>query len=334
MSKGLLCVTTAMMSRRSVFLGGKHIHLLFGIPIEKNLSSQRMAEIAITKILRDPKKLNLLRKIDVLFIDEIGQLSSELLAVIEIILRRIRDNNIFMGGAIIISTIDHTQLQPVQGRPFLTSSHVITCFNMVKLSTSVRAAGDINLQRIQEIARMHYSEYEKNPELIDEFKNLLLNTCTFVPTWSSNKITPSTYRLYSKKFPAKEATRQFVNNVRQSIAPNELREKKADDVEKSRYSHGEWLRASEHTQIILNQRLKEPDTLLLFRGAVYEFTYNKEGKFSQGQMAILYDLPRQDSLDRNKTIKILAAPPGVQDINDFDLSKPNDFYLYKGYKNL
>ena len=35
MSKGLLCVATAMMSRRSVFLGGKHIHLLFGIPIEK-----------------------------------------------------------------------------------------------------------------------------------------------------------------------------------------------------------------------------------------------------------------------------------------------------------
>ena len=100
-----------------------------------------------------------------------------------------------MGGAIIISTIDHTQLQPVQGRPFLTSSHVITCFNMVKLSTSVRAAGDINLQRIQEIARMHYSEYEKNPGLIDEFKNLLLTTCTFVPTWSSNKITPSKYRL-------------------------------------------------------------------------------------------------------------------------------------------
>ena len=94
------------------------------------------------------------------------------------------------------------------------------------------------------------------------------------------------------------------------------------------------MRASGHTQIVLNQRLKEPDTLLLFRGAVYEFTYNREGKFSQGQMAILYDLPRQDLIDRNKTIKILAAPPGVQDINDFDVSKPKDFYLDKGYKEV
>ena len=51
-------------------------------------------------------------------------------------------------------------------------------------------------------------------------------------------------------------------------------------------------------------------------------------------MAILYDLPKQDSLDRNKTIKILAAPPGVQDINDFDLSKPKDFYLDKGFKEV
>ena len=58
MSKGLLCVSTVMMSRRLVFLGGKHIHLLFGIPTEKNLSPQRMVEIAITEILCDPKKLN------------------------------------------------------------------------------------------------------------------------------------------------------------------------------------------------------------------------------------------------------------------------------------
>ena len=74
--------------------------------------------------------------------------------------------------------------------------------------------------------------------MITEFKSLLRTTCTFVTTWSPNEITPSTYRLYSKKFPAKEATRQFVNNVRQLISAGNLKERKADDVEKSRYSHG------------------------------------------------------------------------------------------------
>ena len=334
MSKGLLCVPTAMMSRRSVFLGGKHIHVLFGIPTEPNLSPHRMAELAITKLLRDPKKLSLLRKLDILFVDEIGQLPSELLAVLDIILRRIRDTNIFFGGVVIIGTIDHTQLQPVRGRPFLTSSHAITCFRMVKLKTSVRAAGDPDFQRIQEIARMHYSKYVSNPDLITEFKTLLSNTCTFVPSWTSPEITPSTYRLYGKKFPAKEATRQFVDGVRRSINQSNLREKDADDVEKSRYSHGEWLSASEQTKSTLNQKLKEPGTLLFFKGATYEFTYNSDEEFSQGQMAILYDVPTQDQIDRNKKIKILAAPPGYQDFDEFDPDQPKQFYLDKGFKEV
>ena len=333
-SKGLLCVTTAMMSRRSVFLGGKHLHILFLIPTDKNLSPHRLAELAITKLLRDPKRLSLLRKIDILFFDEIGQLPSELLAVIDIILRRIRDTNIFLGGVVIFGTIDHTQLQPVKGRPFLTSSHVITCFKMVMLTTSVRSFGDLPFQRLQEISRLHYKMYSLDPSLIPEFKRLLSETCTFVLTWNDPEITPSTYRLYGKKFPAKEATRQFVDSVRQTILANDICLKIADDVEKSRYSHGEWLRASETTQNFLNQHLKEPDTLLFFRGAIYEFTYNVDDIFSQGQMAILYDLPSQDILDRNKKIKILAAPPGLHDIDDWDSEAPKQYYLDKGYSEV
>ena len=84
--------------------------------------------------------MNLLTTLDVLFIDEIGQLSAEILSTIEIILRRIRNNsNTFVGGVIIISTLDHTQLKPITGRPFLLSSHIITNFKMAKLETSVRA---------------------------------------------------------------------------------------------------------------------------------------------------------------------------------------------------
>ena len=330
-SKGLLCIPTAMMARRSVFLGGKHVHILFKIPTENNLSTHRRAEIAITRLLRDPKRLAIVLKLDFLFFDEVGQLSSEMLNVLDIIFRRIRETNILLGGVVIIGTIDHTQLQPVNGRPFLTSSHVITCFKMVMLQTSVRAVGDVSFQRIQEIARMHYSKYEEDPELITEFKTLLDETITFVPSWTSPEITPSTYRLYGKKFPAKEATRQFIIGVRQNIAPSDLREKHADDVERSRYSHGEWLHASEQTQSVLNQRLKEPDTLLFFRGAIYEFTYNIEEKFSQGQMALLFDLPSQDNINRNKKINILAAPPGLQDIEDWDETLPKEYYLNQGY---
>ena len=64
---------------------------------------------------------------DILFVDEIGQLPAEALSAIEIILRRICNNsNVLMAGVVIISTLDHTQLEPVKQRPFLVSSHVIT----------------------------------------------------------------------------------------------------------------------------------------------------------------------------------------------------------------
>jgi len=137
--------------------------------------------------------------LDILFFDEIGQLPAELFSAIEIIFRRIRKNNIFLEGVVIISTMDHTQLQPVKGRPFLLSTHVITCFKMVKLEACVRAARDKDFQRLQEITRMHFSCFDNDSDLLEEFKSLLRNVPTYVPNWSSPEITPETYRLYGRK---------------------------------------------------------------------------------------------------------------------------------------
>ena len=51
-------------------------------------------------------------------------------------------------------------------------------------------------------------------------------------------------------------------------------------------------------------------------------------------MAVLYDLPNQDCVDRNKSIRILTAPPGVQDFNDFDIDLPKDIYLDREFKEV
>ena len=63
--------------------------------------------------------------------------------------------------------------------------------------------------------------------------------------------------------------------------------------------------------------MKEPRSLLFFPGAKYEITYNKEGEFSQSQMALLIEVPSQKDLDLWRKIKVLTAPPGVRDI-DYD----------------
>ena len=100
-----------------------------------------------------------------------------------------------------------------------------------------------------------------------------------------------------------------------------MRERNAKDIEKSRYSHSKWKEASEQITNKLEQKLKEPTQLLFFRGAIYEFTYNKEGKFSQSDTALLYDLPTQEDLNDWKKIPVLLSPPGLSSI-DFDEDTP------------
>eukprot|EP00957_Ditylum_brightwellii_P199607 15216369-Ditylum_brightwellii.AAC.1 len=144
--------------------------------------------------------------------------------------------------------MDYTQLHSVTGRPFIVSPLILPCFKMVILKTSVRASDDPNLQRIQEIARM---PYENSPE-----------------------ITPSTYCHYGKKYPAKEASRCLVDLMRQRNDIG-LREHHSNDVENQRYSHTDWMPASESTRNVMDQKVKEPRTLLFFRGAMYKFTFNE-----------------------------------------------------------
>jgi predicted GIY-YIG superfamily endonuclease len=333
LSKGLTVISSSQMARRSIQLGGKHIAYLFGLTIEKNISPHRRAELAISKLLRDPKKINFILGLDILFIDELGQLSSELIAILDIILRKIRNTNIFFGGVLIMFTIDHTQIQPFDARPFLTSIHVIPCFRMVALETSVRAGGDLTFFRIQQIARFPYWMFEENPGLIDEFIQLLSDNFTFVDDWTSELITPSTYRLYSKKIPAKEAAQQFIDRVRRQVDGHLLKARKSDDVEKSRFSHREWRPATQRVVDQLEQAVKEPNEILFFRGAKYEFTYNEEDKFSQSQLGLLFDMPCQNDLDRFRKIAVLAAPPGIKDI-EFEADVSKDYYLSKGFKEV
>ena len=198
-SQGLKVISTSVMSRQSVHLGGIHIHKLFCLDVNNKLSPQRLAELAFIKCQRNAMKLNILQTVNIIFLDEAGQLSAELVSVLDMILRTVRNTNIPFGGVLFLLTMDHTQLAPINGKPFLISSHVLSCFKMVRLECSVRASVDNNFQRLQQIACMHPSEYETNPSLLTEFKLLASETFTFVNDWNAQEIDPNTYRLYGRK---------------------------------------------------------------------------------------------------------------------------------------
>ena len=128
----------------------KHWLYLFCLPTGRNLSTHQTSEQAILKIIKSPKTHNFIKSIDILFCEEIGQVSADFSSYIDIILLRIRNNNIY--GLLIIGKIDHKQIQPIEGKLFLTSCHIIPYFRIVELKHSAKANGDPFWQRIQESA--------------------------------------------------------------------------------------------------------------------------------------------------------------------------------------
>ena len=331
MSKGLKVTMTAMMAQRAIHLGGTHIHKIFLLPVQKQWNPHKVAESALQSLFQHPLNLHILKMVDVVFLDEIGQISAEMLSSMDMILRRIRSNNIFMGGLLFICTLDHKQLAPIDGSPFLVSPMILSCFEFVCLKESVRASGDPNLQRIQNIARMNPKEYQDDPGLIDEFKRLLLDTCTFVDSWNNELITPNTYRLYGKKCPAKKTAQEYVDQVKHKLSDGDFIESTAVDTQNAHLSHQEWQEANECTCKSLDYNCKEPRNLLCFVGAVYQFTYNCEGKFSQAQIGLLLDLPNTEDIGAFRKISIMVAPPGIR-IVEFDCSKARDEYINEGWE--
>ena len=198
-----------------------------------------MAEIALTTLTSKYNKYYFLQVLDVIFIDEIGQVSAELIATLDIVLRKLKRNDIFFGGILIISTMDHKQQAPIKGRPLLTSPHVLTCFDAYMLQQSVRANDDKNLSEIQDISRMYFKRYRENETLLPRFKSLLSEYCTFVPTWHSPLITPDVHRIYGKKKPAKLASQEYIQQVKSHLAVNAYVVSKSVDVELTYNSHEE-----------------------------------------------------------------------------------------------
>ena len=166
MTKGLKVVVTALMETRAIHLGGVHIHKLFHLPPNKGMNIHRMSETSLQSLMQNHVSLTILKMVDVLLLDEVGNISAETLSCLDMIIRRVRSNNIFLGGILFICTLDHKQLQPINGKPFLVSPMVMSCFKFVCLTESVRASGDQNLQRIQNISRINPSRYSNDPELI------------------------------------------------------------------------------------------------------------------------------------------------------------------------
>jgi predicted GIY-YIG superfamily endonuclease len=329
-SQGLMVLSTAKMSHRSLQLGGINWDKILCLRgNDGNVNPHRRAELAISRIRKDRKKEDLLMSLHVIFADELGQISAEDISMYDIILRHIRGSNMFMGGVLLIGTLDHLQIQPINGRPFLTANAIIPCFKMIALKHSVRATGSEYIE-LQSLVRKDYLEFDNNPNLMLRFRGICSRIFTFVDDWTDERITSQTFRVFSKRFPAKAALDDFQFQLKQKYRenPTQLRYRKAEDCQKSRYSH-DWRPAELDTSQLLDKKTREPQLLLFEVGLIYTCTFNDKRK-SNSQKAILYDLPSQQTLDSFGSIKVLLAPPGCKEVM-YENGRTKESYLEMGY---
>lgn len=87
-----LVMVTALTAQRAREMGGVHLHALFKLPIgASSLTSASVeADNALFNLMNDTIATAVLRKVDMILIDEVGLVSMEGLETIDIILRRVR----------------------------------------------------------------------------------------------------------------------------------------------------------------------------------------------------------------------------------------------------
>ena len=86
LSQGLNVVITAAMAERAISLGGRHIHYLFCIPGENITNIHHLIDKLIRGLNKNAERIQFLRMLDVMFIDEFRYLSAELLNVMDTVL--------------------------------------------------------------------------------------------------------------------------------------------------------------------------------------------------------------------------------------------------------
>lgn len=305
---GLTSILTAVMAERASELGGTHIAQIMAIPVNKGASYARLAEMAHISLLKAPDKLALLRKVDIFFIDEFGTVSAELLSTMDIIMRRLRNSSQFMGGVVNIATYDYLQLAPVGGHPPLLSPHMLTSFTLKKLEHSVRAGKDPILQKIQQYTRLSPREFA---EIREEFVSAVMTNCTFVDRFDDISISPTTLRMFGKRRAARVATDSLLAQMKE-IHGSSMIASHANDQEAS--VEGVFVTATKATSQYLTTKAKEPSTLWLFPGALYEITYNKKNQFNSTQIAVLVNVPDISHVADKKPIELIIAPAGCKSL--------------------
>ena len=138
-----------------------------------------------------------------------GKISAEFISFYDIILRKMRNSTTFMGGILIIGSLDHLQIQPINRRLFFKSSSINPCLKIISLKHYVRATGSEYIQ-LQSLVRRDYRDFDRHPIPLQKFRDVCSKIFTFVDNWDNLRVTSNTCRIFRKKNPVKTALDEFL----------------------------------------------------------------------------------------------------------------------------
>ena len=308
-SRGLNVGLATIMCERGQQLGGIHFARFCKFPGAGASNPCRLAELAIANLMRSPKELEYIRSLDVLLVDEMGQMSAETLSALDIIFRRVRNNSSFFGGMLVFASMDAMQLRPVEGRPPLLSPQMTTCFDFLPLDHSVRAAQCAALRRMVQICRLGRSELTE--DVRREFTQLITESCTFASDWDDPRLRPDMLRMFSTHSARREAESRLMAAVRRRFGSQLVQ---VTSVDQEASVEGNWVAASSTTSRLLTKQVKEPHELYFYPGATYEITYNKPGHYAQSQLVVLAEVPTPEQVRSLEPVRVYVAPPGMKAI--------------------
>jgi len=167
---------TALTGCAAVLIKGQTIHSYLGLGISRNI------EEIFTNISKYKSKINNIRKLKVLIIDEISMMDEELFELINNLLKKIKNNNKPFGGIQIILVGDFHQLPPING-DYCFNSPIWNTLNLRKiiLTDIIRQKDDNLLQNILEEIRNGKPSKETIDILIN-LKNTEFNNKDIKPT--------------------------------------------------------------------------------------------------------------------------------------------------------
>ena len=116
--------------------------------------------------------------LDVIFTDELGQLSAELITLYNYILRQVRGITSFMGEIFMIGSLYHLQIQPIDGTPFIFAHSIIPCIKMVPFKHSVCVSVG-EFVEFQSIVQTYYNEFDLDPESLQCFRCICSGIFTY-----------------------------------------------------------------------------------------------------------------------------------------------------------